>query len=236
MRIFQPIQSDFGYSFYRNLAFSQAIERHFPKLNSIIALYSLFEKCFNFGLFWGRKLTTKRLKTDLRIVENNNFDAEFDDFIKNYCTENNFIFRNSTYFDWILNYPWVLQGKRDYENKRYYFSSVADLFEYHSVKIYDRQKLVGFMFLRIRDKRLTVSFSYLTDICVKDAANYIFNLSKLKNLDTITSYDNKLLNVLIKKRTKYLLCKKKEKKYIFPRNFDITSSVFQEGDGDIVFT
>jgi len=236
LRLFKPMQTETGTTFYRNLALSQAIKRRFPKLKSIVPLYSFFEKCFNFVLFLSRKLITKKLNTDLRIVEDNVFDAAFDDFIESYCIENNLVVRNSTYFEWIINYPWILQGKPDSESERYHFSAVAEQFEYHPVKIYDKQKMVGFMFLKIRNKHLTVSFSYLTDDCMKDAVNYILQLASAKNLDVITSFDKKLLSEVLKKRTKYLFCKKIEKKYFLPRGFDIASSAFQEGDGDVVFT
>ena len=236
MHIFKPMETAIGATFYRNLAFSQIIERRFPKLKRIVPIYSLLEKCFNFTLFLGRKLTTKKIKTDFNIVESTVFDAEFDEFIKNYCIENKLIERDSVYFNWIIKYPWVLQGKTDSESRRYYFSSVSKQFEYHSLKIYDKQKLIGYLFLKIRDKRLAISFSYLNDVCAKDAAACILNLANKKNSDSITTFDKKLLNELEKKRTKYIFAKKTEKKYFFPRNFDITSSFFQEGDGDMVFT
>jgi len=236
LRIFKPIETELGAIFYRNLAFSQSIERRFPTLKSIVPIYSFLEKCFNYALFLGRKLTAKKIKTDFSIVENNIFDAEFDDFIKNFCNENKFVERNSTYFNWIIKYPWVLQGKPDNESKRYHFSSVSKQFEYHSVKIYDKQKLIGFMFLKIRDKRLAVNFSYLNNICAKDAVIYILQLAYAKDLDGITTFDKKILHGLTKKRTKYIFAKKMEKKYFFPLGFDITSSAFQEGDGDMVFT
>jgi len=236
MRIFKPMETEIGATFYRNPAFSQIIKRRIPKLKCIIPVYSLLEKCFNFTLFLGRKLTTKNIKTYFSIVENTIFDGEFDDFLKNYCIENKLVERDSIYFNWIIKYPWVLQGKPDNESRRYYFSSVSKQFEYHSLKIYDKQKLIGFMFLKIRDKRMAVSFSYLDDVCVKDAVAYILNLANAKDLDVITTFDKKLLSELTKKRTKYLFTKKTVKKYFFPRNFDITSSFFQEGDGDMVFT
>ena len=236
MRIFKPMETKIGATFYRNLAFSQSFERRFPKLKHIVPIYSLLEKCFNFMLFLGRKLITKKIKTNFSIVENNIFDVAFDDFVKNYCIENQLIERDSVYFNWIIKYPWVLQGKPDSESRRYYFSSVSKQFEYHSIKIYDKQKLVGYLFMKIRDKRLAVSFSYLNDFCAKDAAAYILNLANTKDLDVITTFDKKISSELTKKRTKYIFAKKTEKKYFFPRNFDITSSFFQEGDGDMVFT
>ncbi len=168
LRLFKPIETELGYLFYRNLAFSSTIKKHFPKLKYIVPVYSLVEKCFNFTLFLSRKLTTKKIDPDCRIIESKVFDAEFDDFIINYCNENQLVVRNSEFFKWIIDYPWVLQGKTDNESKRYHFSSVSEQFEYHSVKIYDKQKLAGFMFLKIRDKRLSISYSYLNDICVKD--------------------------------------------------------------------
>ena len=236
LRIFKRGDTEIGATFYRNLAFSQVIERRFPKLKRIIPFYLFLEKCFNFTLFLGRKLTTRKIKTNFSIVENTVFDAEFDNFVKNYCLTNQLVERDSVYFNWIIKYPWVLQKKPDNESKRYYFSSVSEQFEYHSVKIYDRQKLIGFMFLKIRDKRLTISFSYLNNDCAKDVVVYILQLANAKNLDVITSFDKKIMSELTKKRTKYVFAKKTKKKYFFPRNFDITSSFFQEGDGDMVFT
>jgi len=236
LRMFKPIESEFGRLFYRNLSLSQAIKKRFPKLKLIVPVYSLFEKCFNFSLFLSRKLAAKKTKTDLNIVENNIFNAELDDFVRNYCNENQLVVRDAEFFKWIIEYPWVLQRKPDNESKRYHFSSVSEQFEYHPVKIYDKQKLVGFMFLKIRDKRLSVSYSYLSNICTKDAAAYIWQLANAKDLDGITSFDKKLSNELTKKKMKYIFAKKMEKKYFLPRNFDITSSAFQEGDGDMVFT
>jgi len=236
LRIFKFPETEIGITFFRNSAFSQAIEIHFPKLKLIMPIYSLLEKCFNFTLFSVRKLTAKKIKMDFNIIESAVFDTEFDDFIKQYCIENRLVERDSVYFDWIVKYPWVLQGKPNDESRRYYFSSVADRFEYHSMKIYNKQKLAGFMFLKIRDKRISVSFSYLNNVCVKDAAAGILHLASTKDSDVITVFDKKLISELRKRRTKYIFAKKTEKKYYFPRNFNITSSFFQEGDGDIVFT
>jgi len=236
LRFLKPVETEIGATFYRNLAFSQVIEKRFLKLKCIIPFYLFLEKCFNFTLFLGRKLTTKKIKTNFSIVDNNIFDAEFDNFVKNYCLTNQLVERNSIYFNWIIKYPWILQRKPDSESRRYYFSSVSEQFEYHSLKIYDRQKLVGFMFLKIRDKRLTISFSYLNNVCAKDAVACILQIANAKDLDVITSFDKKILSELTKKRTKYIFSKKTKKKYFFPRNFNITSSFFQEGDGDMVFT
>jgi hypothetical protein len=230
------METEIGATFYRNLVLSQIIERRFPKLKRIIPIYSFLEKCLNFVLFLGRKLTTKKIKTNFSIVENTIFDVEFDDFIKKYCKENLLVERNSIYFNWIIKYPWVLQGKPDNESKRYYFSSVSEQFENHPLKIYDNQRLVGFMFLKIRDKRLAISFSYLNNACVKDAVTYILQLANEKDINIITSFDKKILNEFTKKRTKYIFAKKIEKKYFSPRNIEINSSFFQEGDGDMVFT
>ena len=234
--IFQPTQHRLGDYLYRNLAFSERIKTQFPKLKSIVPLYSLVEKCFNFTLFLGRKLIPEKITPNFSMVENTIFDAEFDDFVKKYCNENQLVVRSSSYFDWIIKYPWVLQGTSDKESERYNFSSKAEQFEYHSVKIYKGQQMEGFMLLKIRDKRLTISFSYLNDICVQDAVNFIFQIANAQNLTVIISFDDKLSSELKKKRLKYIFSKKNKKQYLFPLHYSISFDAFNEGEGDSVFS
>ncbi|MGD9301101.1 MAG: GNAT family N-acetyltransferase [Desulfobacterales bacterium] len=64
--------------------------------------------------------------------------------------------------NWILKYPWVISApEKDSAGRRYYFSSCARRFFYMGVKVIGRDsQLVGFFMLKVRDDRMSITYSY----------------------------------------------------------------------------
>ncbi len=234
--IFQATQNNYGYDFYRNFDFAEKIKSRYPKLKFLMPFYVFFEKLFNSILTGFRKLFYRPLTVKEKVVENCEFDTELNDFLSAFSQTDNQIVRDTSYFNWVVNYPWILQGKENKDSKRYHFSSISQHFEYRSIKIYSSEKIVGFILLRIRNKHLTISFLYLQNDNYEDAANYILNIACMENLNVITTFDDRLSKSLTDKKRRFIYRKRATKKYIFPKNNPIESSVFQEGDGDSVFT
>lgn len=231
----QKTQFNKGRTFYVNLCFADLLEARFPDLKSLMTFYKLLERTINEFLKF-RKFIHKKRKLKFTIIENNERNAELESFIENFKVNNRNLVRNNDYFNWVLDFPWVLQGKSDKESDRYFFSSKTDQFEYRMLKIYNQDRLEGFVLLKIRDKNLTVSHIYAKDAQIGNIAGYLVDLSLNELLNTITTTDHRLSNKLRSKRTNFIYIKNIKRPYIFPRNYDIAATVFQDGDGDAVFT
>ena len=201
-----------------------------------MTFYKLFERSINEILKF-RKFIHKKRKRKFRVIEDNKRDAEFIAFLEKFRSDQQkSVIRDINYFNWVIDFPWVLKGKTDKESERYFFSSKSEQFEYRILKIYNHQQLEGIVLLKIRDKNLTVSHMYAKDEHIGSIAGYLIDLSLNELINTISTIDHRLMNRLRAKRTNFIYIKNFKRPYIFPRNYDIASSVFQDGDGDAVFT
>lgn len=233
--IFHPTIYKTGYRFYTRFCFTEIIVSHVPRI-SFLKPASRFVDNFLSLLFSVKIRPHKNIKENFKIVESHRFDDEFQSLIDSFRKEGSYIKKDSKHFDWILNYPWVLQGKPDAESRRYFFSSRSNQFKYCSLKIYENEELLGYVLLKIRDKALTVSYLYADNKVIKDITLYILNKANAENLKMITAFDERLADDIRKNRNRYLFSKKIKRPYIVAKKMDIASFSFQEGDGDSVFT
>jgi ribosomal protein S18 acetylase RimI-like enzyme len=233
--IFQPTQYNFGRTFYINFCFSDILQARFPELIPVMPFYLIAEKLLNL-ILKTRRIFNINKKKYLNIIENKELDEELWSFLNTFSLTSESVVRSVEHFRWILNFPWVLTGKPDKESGRYYFTSKSEQFEYKLLKLYDSQKLAGFVLLKIRDKNLTVSYLYSDNDHIESIVYYLLKLSFTENINTITTFDQRLSKKLKKKRQKFIFIKNIKRPYIFPKNYEIESSIFQDGDGDLIFT
>jgi len=234
--VFKPTQYIKGVTLYRNLCFAPIIEARYPELEEYIPFYRSTEKFLNKALKI-RDIFVRNFRAKYRIEDSKVFDDEFKAFLKNYQESHpEIVVRDAEHFDWIISYPWILTKISEQEDDRYYFSSKSSKFEYLSVKFYNHDKLEGFLFLNIRDKDLSVYYVYAENELINCISNYISVISKKYNFDKINCFEPRLTEALSRKRNGYIYKKKSKRPYILPRNFEINASVFQDGDGDAVFT
>ncbi|MDR1729507.1 MAG: GNAT family N-acetyltransferase [Prevotellaceae bacterium] len=233
--IFQPTVYRTGYRFYMQFCFSEIIvSRKFrsPFLKSAAALTDYL---LNLP-FSVRTLFYKKSKKTFHITEDSCFDENFQSLINSLQPEDNYIKKDATHFEWILRYPWILQGKQDEESQRYFFSSRSGRFNYCPLKVYEKEKLAGFVLLKIRDRALTVSYLYAKDAAVKDIALYLLEKAEREKLKTVTTSDKRLAGEISKNRIRYIAAKEIKRACIVTKKMNITSFAFQEDDGDSVFT
>ena len=231
--IFQPTHYLSGKTFYRKLDFSNLLAARFPKIKALIPLYLQVERIAN--LFFGAldRSVVRKNEVNVRIVENKNFDDEFQYFLSSFKGVD--FVRPMKHFKWIINYPWILVGLPDGESEKYYFSSKSVQFEYRSVKLYDVEKLVGYALLKIRNRKLTICYTYVTDDCIEDLGFYILAIAQRENLLSISSFDNRL-TAFLNVQKGFVFKKSERRPFIFPKKSEINFSIFQEGDGDSIFT
>lgn len=235
MGIFRPVEYKPGYEYYIRARFTKLITSKFPWLQKAEKLIFSTEKLVN-QVFSVWQLLLPRLKVSPDISADLRFDNELDQFLKDYTHTNGLNERNASYFKWIYEYRWVKEGKKDKNSERYFFSSVSDRFSYIPVRIYDQGRLSGFSFLKMRDNALTVSYLYADERYLSDLASYIFNLVKAEQIDVIICYDSRLCRQFQKSNSRYIIKRRRRQPYLLPLSIDCSSGVFQEGEGDSVFT
>ena len=235
MGIFQPATYKQGYEYYLRARFTKLIVSKFPRLKKIETVIQTAETLVNQVFsFW--QWLQPRLKVSTEIRTDSHFDAELDKFLSEYTHSNGLNHRSAAYFDWIYNYRWVTEGKRNKQSERYYFSSVSDRFTYLPVKIYDQHQLKGFAFLKLRDNSLTLSFLYAGDKYLSKLAAYIFNVVKAEQIDVIICFDARLCTYFKNSNSRFIFKRKRRQPYLFPLSLSCDLQALQEGEGDSIFT
>jgi len=233
--IFKPTQYLIGSTFYLRFCFAPLVQARYANMKLLVLIYGFIERSLNVIMIL-KKLFTRKVNVKIKLEENCTLDDELEHFISYFSSTNKKVVRNIQHFNWILTYPWVLNGKSDLDSSRYYFTSKAAYFEHRTVKFYLSNKLSGFVFLTLKNKSLKVCYIYANDECVCHIADYLISCAEILKLNEIIVYDNQLIKHLKIRRGKFLYVRNIKQAYIFPENDDITASVFQFGDGDAVFT
>jgi hypothetical protein len=236
---FKPTMYKTGNIFYFKSCLSDFLPARFPKIRFLKPLFFVADFIINKVTLCVR-CSKKNYKTVLpvisKVVLDTNFDTEFQDFLLSFYEDKNFVERFSAHFEWILDYPWVLQGKPDIESKKYYFSSKSEQFCYNFVKFYRNDELSAFLLLKTRDQKLTLSYVFAEDEMLDDIVSYILKKTSDENLLMITCFDERISKKIRNYRIRYLFERSCKRAYILPKTQDITPDKFQEGDGDNVFT
>jgi GNAT superfamily N-acetyltransferase len=145
--------------------------------------------------------------------------------------------REQSVLEWILNWPWILEGYDDYDSRRYYFSSVAKRFLNQPVQFYDEQnRFTAFIILTVRNENLTVPYYYGQEGVQRDIVKFLINYMRDHKLDMITIFHPELSQALNNLRSPLLFKKKIKRPYMSHKALDISGLKFQDGDGDSAFT
>jgi hypothetical protein len=166
-------------------------------------------------------------------------DYETNDFIKKH-NATDLIKREKEELNWIIKNPWVLRSDEynKAESEHYPFSSVAKSFEYHILKIYRTDNLVGLIVLSARNRHFKTLMCYFdttdTTLVAKEIRRFLYKNNALSFL-TFNNDLNKLF---------------KENSLVYYHKITITedlvvaneliptlpaSFTVQDGDGDSIF-
>lgn len=230
--IFNYIEPKVGKRFYFKTDLATIIPVKKPKFKSIQPLFSIADGVFN-GVVSLKNIGTKKPNFKFEILEKP--DEESTKFINQF--ESN---RNTDDFKWMIENPWVLEGKKP--DERYLFSSFSQVFKYFWVKIYnENNELICCSLLLLRDGHLKISYLFSNNNLDRfvDFLGWFVTKNKVKIL---TSYQTQL-NEAIKNKSTFpkIYERDLERRYMFhqsliknlPENFNPN---FQDGDGDCVMT
>ncbi len=152
-------------------------------------------------------------------------------------SKNEILGRNSQTFNWIIQQPWLSNNKSF--TKSYFFSSYANHFENILLKINKEKKMIGFLWITLRDGTAKLPFSYISPGQEDIAAKVLINQLIENPVDTFICFQQNLLPALAKAKSPFLHQKEVSKTFAWTKTLDtyFTEPFYiQDGDGDTCFT
>jgi hypothetical protein len=145
--------------------------------------------------------------------------------------------RGKPELEWINRFPWVLEQEEDADSRRYYFSSVSKRFFYQQVEFRNEAGAVtAFLMLSVRNNHLTVPYTFFDKGMEFTLVRFLFNVMLDYQLNMLTVFHPELSEEIKKSRSPFLFKKKIIRPYFIPKTLELPEFVFQDGDGDCVFT
>ncbi len=183
-------------------------------------------------------LKKNKLKSSIKFEEVKNISDEMNEFILK--SNKNCIFkREKNEFNWILNFPWILNKASMPDKRPFYFSAYLDFFNNKSVIIKDNEKIIGFLFLKIRDRFMSASYLVIQNQYFNSITTVLGIIIKKYNIYSLTISNVLISNEIEKQNFPYI----KENKFEYPiivskkfSHIDFSNYEFQFGFGDAVFT
>lgn len=147
--------------------------------------------------------------------------------------------RGTAELNWIINNPWLRSAPGpDADGRRYHFSSFANPFEFHALKVRDAQgQLAAFLILARRGNALKVPYCYHTGNLAQ-VAEVLFAHLRQWRIATFTTFQPELVQYLSTHATPALLKRPVFRKYMVSSAIEGLPETFelQDGDADCSFT
>lgn len=142
--------------------------------------------------------------------------------------------------NWLMQFPWVLEGVNEKESQRYHFTSYSRQFCCATVHIKDSLgKSCGIMIYTIRNGHLKIP--YFTITCPPDLlTDSVLKIIKNHRVKTMTLYSKTLITYLHNNKSIRSFSKDISRKYLISKTLSpimlANETLIQDGDGDCGFT
>ncbi len=187
------------------------------------------------------EIQQKLVSDQIEIEYVNYVDDELYTFIQK-NSANHFYPKSKDYFNWLLNYRWVLESPvQEIEVKnKYFFSTTVSNYGLYAIKILKKGTLDGFLIFSVFESKLKIYLYYaqdeikLTSIVKKLVSLFVLRL-KCKE---VHCYDNILNHTFVQDRF-YKNYTQSKKLSIMHKKFEIENLKnchLNYGDGDCIFT
>ena len=171
--------------------------------------------------------------------ESKKLSEEADSFLK--ATTDSSGFKKSVEeLNWLMQFPWVLEGKNETETQRYHFTSYSHQFKCAAVYIKDStHNTCGIMIYTIRNGHLKIP--YFTQTCPADLlAKTVSQIINKQRVKTMTLYSQDLVAYLQKNKSILSFSKEITRKYLISKTLSpimpSKETTIYDGDGDCGFT
>jgi len=148
--------------------------------------------------------------------------------------------RDQEAFDWIISYPWVMEGVK--QEKRYFFTWMVPRYQNTFLKLWDKEgNLAGFLMLSAVGEKMTLPYVCVREEARTAAARILDHYIMDEKISYITTYNPDLISLLENSRAPLLGKRRMYQKFFATHELarqlpDGDKIVFQDGDGDVVFT
>jgi len=159
-----------------------------------------------------------------------------DECYQHLSADKNIFRRNQQILKWIFSYPWISGKKSEYE-KRYPFSSYSKSFYYKTMKVYKENRFVGFFIFSVREGHLKTLYFQLPDKFENEIVSFLKKYCRNHKIEMATIYKTSLAAKLFDRKFPFLYIKNYGQKIY--STFEIAGTenlIFQDGDGDVIFT
>ncbi len=229
-----------GLRLYRRLNLAVLLPNKNKKAKKLYKLLKFIDLCSNFFIDIKNKIVSKKLDKNITIQFVDNIDDETLKIIEK-TNNNNLTKRSKKELDWIINYPWILSStEKNIDEKRYQFSIYNKRFLAPNIKIFYKNKFVGFVMLNIRDNHLRTPYIFADKQNMNIISQVIIDQIKNLKIDYVTTFNNELINEL-KKSSQFFYKKTQYRTFLISTKLlnkfkDITKLDLQDGEGDSAFT
>ena len=175
-----------------------------------------------------------------KITYHNTIDTESATFIHKHNT-NELIQREAKELNWILQYPWVKEGKETPLSKRYYFSQFSPVFKNYIVKLYDKSnELTAVLFLNNNNSSIKLPYLFYKKEHKEMIVSFLYQFLIKEKAISFTTYNKQLTHAISQQKGRPFWLKK-----AVSREFVVSNTLidyvdydfeFQEGNSDVVFT
>ncbi len=209
-----------------------------PKKFKILVIFKPFLLALDFILNFIIRLKPINKSINYSVKHIDFIDDEAALFIKK-LNENELFKRKKDELNWIIKYPWVVKESKN-KNQFYYFSDTSINFKNYLLKVYDNNSnLIGVLFLNNHNGLFKIPYAYFKKENLQTIVQFTYTFLIEKKAISFLTY-NDLLNNEFQKNNNPFWYKKQDFKelVIFEEiakqiNWDF---MFQDGDGDFVFT
>jgi hypothetical protein len=214
---------------------NQILPKKYAFLKMMKPILKFFDSCLN--AMFAKKSAKKEL--NYQVVKQ--LDTSMEAFLNKFKPTMLTPFDN-TFFTWISNYSWLTTQPNEFETaiaKKYYFSYVTQSFVVELLKITNQNELIAIVVVTCRDSEMKIPYCFFDDNATEKVLEAIFNYAYDKKITTITTFHSKLEEELKLKKNTVLFTKQLVKHIGYPKKCDalsIATKLFQDGEGDAVFT
>ncbi len=223
-----PFLEGKAFHYYFNLA--TILPTKNDKLKKAVPLLKGIDSLANFCI----EIFTKKSKSLQKLAVSKIMDAEISEFINNSVKASSFQ-RKSNEINWIIGFPWILDGKKD---SRYCFSDFEHHFQNVFLKVYHNNSLQSVLLLSVRKNGAKLLFNFGTNN-FEEAAECLHSYLLENKICSLISFDeniNRHLEKLGSIYTKARIRKFMIHKAVKTQLGNGLGFIIYGGDGDAAFT
>ncbi|KOH46161.1 GNAT family N-acetyltransferase [Sunxiuqinia dokdonensis] len=228
---FQTVYLDHGTRFYFYFKSRKVLAERHPKLDFLLPVLDLFIRLaasFTHLLFRPLRVRHFSMKESALPDETCLTMAE--------SKKDSYLFaRGRRELEWILNYPWISLTDDQFVHN-YPFLSFAGQFKYRTIKIFQEEKLIGFIVVLLRDGHMRTVHLQLPYDSMRIAARFLIRVAVKNKVESLTVLNPKLAHEVRKRPNPFLFHKKIE--HGIYSSFPVSAAMrkIQDGEGDFIFS